>query len=418
MTKLDTTVIEEALELVRPESLDVFTGQDASRLLTHDGGLIEYVVGESLREFLDRVPALEKLRDGEGNIRVGEITLRSLPPLDNLSGKGSCTQQPFRFVVLDKEGTPRFQLIGSRLKENVVGVSLRAVAPDGVDYPYADKIATSRFVEAKDRSVPRSVGSCTAKKFGVFVSAMETLRPMIESIPLKRPELSVQDQVWARSEYFNFGDLLAADGGLAGDHCLEVVKSLQREVAVQTMGWVNKIFPEAVNEMKRKGIVWGQRFANYNDLDSSTCAIPLEDGRLAMIHAQNNMISHYWAWLAVAQPMEGGSLGEIALHAISRRGDSIPEVVRQLQTGTLTREPNMRYDFATGEVHMLEDIDHSGVLGDFAFYLECDHEMLFTGQNGELAFRAESLEFGEWTPFAPYDDCDLNDDPDVVGLKV
>lgn len=148
------------------------------------------------------------------------------------------------------------------------------------------------------------------------------------------------------------------------------------------MEWARSALPEVARSFAKRGLIWGSRYLNYNDLDDSACALPLGEGRLGVFHENTSLISPFRAFTAVAVLDPDGEVARIEVTALESGVDSIPAHVAALAEGRPSKAPVYVHRVKDGSTTCLTSPDPTDMLGTFSFHLNCDLEMVRGMQEG------------------------------------
>lgn len=413
--------LEEALSMFRESLPEKFDGEYFEGLLSSFRYLSEAVVGQSLLRLDGHLTELAARAGPDGSVSFGGLRLRKVEPTPS--------RQPehvplLTLQVLGDDGVPLYRLdwqnraprqprMGSEQADwDVKDIKLFKIGPANPGYAYPERIASATVManSVKYPGPPSARGHCTLREFGLFVDAMDVLRPCLAApVPDDGKTYTEQETMRSRGMILDYLPMIEADGGIAGSLSREAAITVQAEVAGKVMDWAKAALPEVAAAHANRGYVWERKFLRFNDGDDSSFTIPLDPGRgVAVFHRNTSLISDYFAYVAQADMNGEGEVTGISVTALKRGTDDVRAFIESVIEGSPSRPPTIQHDFATGRTAFAEDIDTTGILDTFAFYLKFDHEMVCNGQrDGER--KGDARDETDFSEFEPEEDEESDD---------
>lgn len=360
----------------------------------------EYVVGQSLKEFILRANQLDANSSHNYIRKVSSPNTTSRPRID--------------FELMDNDNTPRYRIsIEEDSGPALQCVDLSLIDYDRPNHPYSD-IVTRTIFSQRDRNLfDVIISPCHTRMFGDFVKAMNILRP-ITDIPLSNKVRLLNENNKRKpldtAEHLNYGDLLKLDGGIVGAACEEVAIAVQDAVIKHIMPLNKKVFSHLVDTMKEKNIVWGEKYVEYYGGDNKSCLIPLKNGDMSMVHVSIHFTEPHTGYIAVAENDVFGEIEQMSIYAVDQETDNIPLLIEALQSNALDKSPTFRFDFKNEQAHFNEKLESTGIAEAFSFHLNWDFEIMV--QDIASLDHVSIVSFDERNEFKPFDE----EDDYVFGL--
>lgn len=336
---------------------------------------LEKLAGGSFARAVDVIEGL-KLDKAEGNSVTRSGMTYALKREDG-SGRN-------KFYVGMDGATPSFMLgfsSGDRNGMRMNEVQLFQIDPGRPDYEYTERIASGNLMRHRNDDRLHCGGFLSLRNVPRFVEAMDFLRPLMPLVAKPDHARKIGDAFLEDADAMR-----VEDGGLCGQTTLAFAREAQAQIAETVMTWAAVAMPEVNDAMERRGLTWQKSYVNYNDLDNNAFAIPVPDDgqgnpRFALFHENISLISEYGAYIAIGTRHDRRFLGNIELIGLDRSRDDAFAACAAVNSGASegigTRIASFnRY---TGIVSVPGQIDETGVLESFCFYLGCDHELVAEG---------------------------------------
>jgi hypothetical protein len=369
----DKQALDLALDAFRHTLPDVLEADDIEHVFSSFQYLAEPVVGVGLQRVLEF-------------FQTSELPADSLPghALVTLAEDTSEPGEERREYLVAMGGSsyaltsaPRRQQRGDAEK-GIRQIVLSDVADDG----YRSRLASATAWTKDGDNL--SFGSCRMENFSGFMDFMDGIRGDME--PYLRDTVGrfdpMKDGEMRHSAFRSLAQqyLIDRDGGLPGRLCREAAGAIIEGGSARICDYIASVLPEIVTSATARGIVWGEAFLEYNDLDNNVTAIPTEvPGRSALYHRNTSLIFDHNAFVVWADHDSDGRLVELSAVALQPGDDRLRATVAAIVAGVAPEdEIPLRYRPAL-DVFEHEAFFATGMLPSMGHYVAYDFEEMVEG---------------------------------------
>jgi hypothetical protein len=370
----DKQALDLALEAFRHTLPDTLEANDIEHVFSSFQYLAEPVVGIALQRVLEFFQTSElpaDFRTGHALVTLAEDT--SEP--DEERKEYLIAMSGSTYVLTS---APRRQQRGDAEK------GIRQIVLSGVaDDDYRSRLASATAWTKDGDNL--SLGSCRMENFSGFMDFMDGIRGdmehyLRETVGRFDP---MEDGKMRHSAFRSLAQqyLVDRDGGLPGRLCREAAGAIIEGGSARICDYIASVLPEIVASATARGIVWGEAFLEYNDLDNNVTALPTDvSGRSALYHRNTSLIFDHNAFVVWADHDSAGRLVELSAVALQPGDDRLRATVAAVAAGvTPEDEILLRYRPAR-DVFEHEAFFATGMLPSMGHYVAYDFEEMVEGQ--------------------------------------
>lgn len=358
------------------------------------------LVGASLARL---IPTIEKLAASGGKSADGFVSA---------SDDGKTISAEFR----DAEGTPVYRAEIERTQTTSgsakLDFSLSKLASSTCSYDQGVVSGGMFWMDRASREVTDMVVFAHANRAARLPDWFEFSGMAMASLPLS-PEvehLRIMD-CWNNDSVL---PLLAADGGLAGRNCLEMIETQEAAVTRMLLPWMAPLVFKVATKLRDSGFIWGQHFMAYNDTDIRCCAASVPGG-IALFHENIDLIADHSQFVAVVGLNEDGRPKSFDLHALDRYADSPAALMANLMAGDAPI-PQVSLDLVSGELALRTPIDVTQIGEYLHCAVEGDIDAIEEWISGDREYKHAKTNFEDFEPSHEGDDDEFDDEEDETVL--
>lgn len=280
-------------------------------------------------------------------------------------------------------------------KNGVRQISLKEITADGDRFRLA--IATTLPEDDGDIS---SFGSCRIENYSKFMDFMDGIRrdmePYLQEMvgsfdPMKDGELRMSALRSIAQQY-----LIDRDGKLPGRLCREAGSAIIAGASARICDYIASTLPEIVTSATARGIVWGEAFLEYGDLDNNVTAIPTEvPGRSALYHRNTSLIFDHNAFVVWSDHDSAGKLVELAAAALLPGDDRLRATVAAVASGQTPDDAVLLHYRPQDKLFDLESFFATGLMQSMGHYVSYDFEEIVDGQMDDSDDAAIKTDFSD-----------------------
>lgn len=273
--------------------------------------------------------------------------------------------------------------------------SLRAVDGDGKSI----RIAGTTFWTDIDGDI-ESKGFCRVENYSRFMDFMDFIRPDMERYlrdtvpsfsPMKDGELRMSALTSISQQY-----LIDRDGNLPGRLCREAGDAIIAGASAKLCDYIATTLPEVVSAATARGIVWGDAFLEYNDLDNNVTVIPTDvPGRSALYHRNTSLIFDHNAFVVWTDHDSDGRLVELSAAALLPGDDRLRETVAAVASGEMPDSAVLMCYRPADKLFENESFFATGLMQSMAHYVSYDFEEIVDGRMDDSKDSAIRTDFSK-----------------------
>ncbi|MNU31174.1 hypothetical protein D3C71_196920 [compost metagenome] len=366
----DQQALDAALNTFRRTLPRTIDADDIEHVFASFQYLAEPVVGVGLQR------VVEFLRLERDNDPLDALAATAENPAEADDGDGE-DEEEYR---IQAGGNSYILSIAPRRQGGGTQVSLRDVTNEGDSL----RIAGSTVWTDTDGDI-HSKGFCRVENYSRFMDFMDGIRHAMEPYlrdmvspfePMKDGELRMSALMSISQQY-----LIDRDGKLPGRLCREAGKAIISGASATICDYIAATLPEIVASATARGIVWGQAFLEYNDLDNNVTAIPTEmPGRSALYHRNTSLIFDHNAFVVWTDHDSDGRLVELSAAALLPGDDRLRETVAAVASGEIPDDVVLMCYRPADRLFENESFFATGLMQSMAHYVSYDFEEIVDGR--------------------------------------
>lgn len=381
----DQQALDAALNTFRRTLPKTIDADDIEHVFASFPYLAEPVVGVGLQR------VVEFLRVERDNAPHDTLAASAGNPAGADDEEGEAEEE-YRIQV---GGSSYILSIAPQQQGGATQVILRDVSNEGDSL----RIAGSTVWTDTDGDI-HSKGFCRVENYSRFMDFMDGIRHAMEPYlrdmvspfdPMKDGELRMSALMSISQQY-----LIDRDGKLPGRLCREAGRAIISGASARICDYIAATLPEIVASATARGIVWGQAFLEYNDLDNNATVIPTEvPSRSALYHRNTSLIFDHNAFVVWTDHDSDGRLVELSAAALLPGDDRLRETVAAVASGEMPDDAVLMCYRPADKLFENESFFATGLMQSMAHYISYDFEEIVDGRMNDSKDSAIRTDFSE-----------------------
>jgi hypothetical protein len=153
-------------------------------------------------------------------------------------------------------------------------------------------------------------------------------------------------------------DTIAADGGSPGTRCRALVASRLHAIRSAVMKAAAERIVEIARIQRDNGLVWGSAWLAYDDTDKRSTSVACDDGRIAVLHENIDLMSDWSAFVSSVALDADGVPVSVETWMMDRYEADVPAAVEAFSKGATPPMGIVRFalDLRTGALEQPSDL--------------------------------------------------------------